>query len=241
MGILDRVSQLARANINDLLDRAEDPEKMLNQILRDMETNIKEARLQVADMIAQQKEIEGDLAHAQKLSSEWGSKAKRAVDAGKDDLAREALRRKRDNDETATIYGSQLDTQRQTVDKLKQQLQALDSKYQSTLSHKDVLIARQRRATAQVKVAQNLSEWSPMDPTADLDRMERKIRGSEARAAALTEMGDESLDAQFRELDYDVDIESELAALKGGQTASAALSESTSDGDDSAALPETTP
>lgn len=241
MGILDRISQLARANINDMLDRAEDPEKMLNQILRDMETNIRQAREQVAAMIAQEKEIEGDLAHARKLSSEWGAKAKRAVDAGKDDLAREALRRKRDNDETSAVYESQLSTQRQTVTKIKQQLQALESKYQSTLSHRDVLIARQRRASAQARVAESLSEFSPMDPTADLDRMERKIRGTEAKAAALTEMGDDSLDAQFRELDYDVDIESELAALKGGSSSAAAIPETTSPDDDADALPATTP
>src|SRR3954453_8729573 len=140
MGILDRISQLTRANVNDLLDRAEDPEKMLNQILRDMETNIREAREQVAAMIAQEKEIEIDLSKSQRLSAEWGEKAKRAVDAGKDDLAREALRRKRDNDETATVYGSQLATQEQAVTKLKQQLQALESKYQTTLSQRDVLI-----------------------------------------------------------------------------------------------------
>lgn len=229
MGIIDRISQLTRANINDMLDRAEDPEKMLNQILRDMESNIRQAREQVASMIAQQKEIEADLATMRKLSTEWGAKAKRAVDAGKDDLAREALRRKRDNDENAIVYESQLATQQQTVTKLKQQLQALESKYQTTLSHRDTLIARQRRAHAQVKVAESLTEFSPMDPTADLDRMERKIRGSEARAAAMAELGDESFDAQFRELDVDGDIEAELALLKAGAPAVDAIAESSSE------------
>ena len=239
MGIIDRISQLARANINDMLDRAEDPEKMLNQILRDMETNIRQAREQVAMMIAQEKEIGIDLAATQKLAGEWGAKARRAVEAGKDDLAREALRRKRDNEENAAVYESQLSTQQQTVAKLKQQLQALETKYQSTMSQRDTLIQRQRRAKAQVKVAESLTEFSPMDPTADLERMERKIRGSEAKAAALTELGDESFDAQFRELDYDIDIEAELAQLKGGSTATAAIPESTSD-DELDAIPETT-
>jgi len=239
MGIIDRISQLARANVNDMLDRAEDPEKMLNQILRDMETNIRQAREQVAAMIAQEKEIGIDLAATRKLGAEWGAKAQRAVDAGKDDLAREALRRKRDNDENAAVYEAQLTTQQQTVAKLKQQLQALESKYQATMGQRDTLIQRQRRAKAQVQVAQSLSEFSPMDPTADLERMERKIRGSEAKAAALTELGDESFDAQFRELDYDIDIESELAQLKGGSTATAAIPESTSD-DELDAIPETT-
>ncbi len=91
MGIVDRITQLLRANVNDMLDRAEDPEKMLDQVLRDMETNIHAARGQVASMIAQEKELGYELADVTNLSAEWQSKASRAVEAGKDDLAREAL------------------------------------------------------------------------------------------------------------------------------------------------------
>lgn len=219
MGIMDRLSTLIRANVNDALDRAEDPVKMIDQILRDMQDNITEGRKQVAAMIAQEKELEGDLGTVRKLASEWQAKAQRAVAAGRDDLAREALRRKRDNDENAVVYEQQLATQQQTVAKLKQQLQQLEAKYQTTLSQRDALIARHRRAAAQQQVAASLSSYSPMDPTADLDRMERKIRGVEARAAATAEIADTSLDAQLRELDYDLDIETELAALKGGEPA----------------------
>ncbi len=214
MGILDRVSQLVRANVNDMLDRAEDPEKMINQILRDMQENIGEARQAVASMIAQEKELEIDLAQTRKLASEWQSKAERAVSAGKDDLAREALRRKKDNEDNASVYQQQLNVQEQAVEKLKQQLGALEAKYQATLSQRDSLITRQRRAEAQKKVAGQLQTFSPMDPSADLERMERKIRSSEAQAAAQIEMHDTSYDAQFRELDYDQGVEDELAALK---------------------------
>jgi len=221
MGILDRVSQLLRANVNDMLDRAEDPEKMINQILRDMQENIGEARQAVASMIAQEKELEIDLAQTRKLATEWQSKAERAVGAGKDDLAREALRRKHDNEENANVYEQQLTVQKQAVDKLKQQLQALEAKYQSTLSQRDSLITRQRRAEAQKKVAGQLQTFSPMDPSADLERMERKIRSSEAQAAAQIEMHDTSFDAQFRELDYDESVEDELAALKASMNPSA--------------------
>jgi phage shock protein A len=154
----------------------------------------------------------------QDLSQEWQTKAQRAVQAGKDDLAREALRRKKDNDESATLYQQQLSTQSQTLDKMKSQLSALESKYQSTLSHRDALIARQRRAKATQRVADTVSTLSPMDPTAELDRIERKIRGSESRAEATIEMHDESLDSQFAELDYDTDVEAELEALKASTT-----------------------
>jgi phage shock protein A len=216
MGIMDRLSRLLRANINDALDRAEDPEKMLDQILRDMQGNIQTAREQVANMIAQEKELEADLREAEKLSGEWQEKARRAVAAGKDDLAREALRRKHDNDTNAKVYGEQFQAQTHMVEKLKTQLRQLEAKYSSTLSHRDSLIARQRRARAAQKVTETMSTFSPMDPTQDLERMERRIRSNEAKALAMSEMADDSFDAQFRELDYDDDVERELEALKAG-------------------------
>ena len=218
MGILDRMSRLVRANINDALDRAEDPEKVLDQFLRDMQGNMTTGRAQVAAMIAQEKELEADLEETRRLSAEWAQKAQRAVDAGKDDLAREALRRKRDNDENARVYADQHRVQEEMVEKLKSQLRQLESKYQTTLSQRDALVARQRRAKAQQQVAQSLTVFSPLDPGNELDRMERRIRSSEAKAAAFTEIGDVGFDAQFRELDVDYDIEAELEALKSGTT-----------------------
>lgn len=233
MGILDRVSRLVRANVNDLVDRAEDPEKMIDQILRDMQSNISTARTQVAAMIAQEKELEADLQETSNLSVEWAEKAKRAVAAGKDDLAREALRRKRDNDENTAVYQQTYDSQKQTVEKLKQQLGLLESKYQTTLSQRDTLVARQRRAKASMQVTEFTSTLSPLDASGELDRMERKIRGNEAKTEALAELGTDSFDAQFRELDYDLDLEKELEALKGGSSVSGELG--TGSTDDSAA------
>lgn len=234
MGILDRMSTLIRANVNDMLDRAEDPEKTITQIIRDMETSIQTARQQVAAMIVQEKELEADVKETSNLSTEWGKKAERAVAAGKDDLAREALRRKKDNDDNARVYREQLSLQEQTVEKLKGQLRQLESKYQATLSQRDALIARQRRAQAQHQVATVASATvlSPLDPTADLERMERRIRQTEAQAAAALEMGsDDSLEAQFRELDVDDDIETELALLKANVAgALPATAESTTSG-----------
>lgn len=223
MGILDRLSRLVRANVNDMIDEAEDPAKMIDQILRDMQGSMTTARAQVASMIAQEKELEADLAETRQLSGEWAAKAQRAVGAGKDDLAREALRRKRDNDQNAAVYDQQLQVQSQAVDKLKDQLRQLEAKYQSTLSHRDALVARQRRAHAQREVAQSLTVLAPLDASSELDRMERKIRGTEAQAMAAIEVGEEGYDAQFRELDQDLDIEDELAALKSGSARVAEL------------------
>jgi phage shock protein A len=239
MGILDRMSRLVRANVNEMLDRAEDPEKMIDQIIRDMQTNITDARRQVASMIAQEKELEADLKESTELASEWGTKAQRAVDAGKDDLAREALRRKRDSDENLAVYEQQHQVQTQTVTKLKQQLSALESKYQTTLSQRDALIARQRRAAATKKVVGQSSAavsslGNGLNASAELDRMESKIRSTESEAAAYQELESESMDAQFRELDYDVDIEKELDALKSGSTSVAGELPSNADSGDSA-------
>jgi phage shock protein A len=200
--------------VNDMLDRAENPELMLDQILRDMEVNIQQARGQVASMIAQEKELQADLKEVRDLSGEWQAKATRAVEASKDDLAREALRRKKDNEESAALYEQQLTAQSQTLQRMKSQLAALESKYQSTLSQRDTLIARQRRAKATQRVADTISTFSPSDPTADLERIERKIRGTEAKAEATIQMQDESLESQFAELEYDSDVEAELDALK---------------------------
>ncbi len=215
MGMMDRLSRLIRANINDLIDSAEDPEKMLNQILRDMESTIAQARKQVQDMIVQQKLLEADRDEARRLAHEWAVKAKRAVDAGKDDLAREALRRKRDNEANAQVYEQQVQTQLQVVAKLREQLRQLEAKYQATLSRRDTLIARHRAARATAQVAETLVTFSPLDPTADLDRMERKIRASEAKAAALVEISVDTVESQFLELE-DPEIEAELAMLKAG-------------------------
>jgi phage shock protein A len=213
-GIMERLTRLIRANVNDLIDQAEDPEKMIDQILREMHENMVMARAQVAAMIAQEKELELDVAETKKLAGEWGSKAERAVTAGKDDLAREALRRKRDNEENSSIYVEQLAAQTQAVAKLKDQLRQLEAKYQATLGSRDALIARQRRARAQRQVAEAIVVATPLDPSSELDRMERKIRSEEAHAAAALEMGDDSYESQFQALEGDSDVEAELEALK---------------------------
>jgi phage shock protein A len=219
-GIMDRLSRLIRANVNDLIDNAEDPEKMIDQILRDMQESITMARAQVAAMIAQEKELELDAAETKKLAAEWGRKAERAVTAGKDDLAREALRRKRDNEENSAIYSEQLGVQSQAVAKLKDQLRQLEAKYQTTLGARDTLIARQRRAKAQRQVAEAVVVFTPLDPSSELDRMERKIRSEEAHAMAALEIGGDSFEAQFQALDSESDVEDELQALKNSLGAS---------------------
>ena len=232
------MTRLVRANINDMLDQAEDPEKMLNELLREMESSIREARVAVANTIAQEKELEADLQDAQREAREWERRAELAVTSSKDDLAREALRRKRDAESIGTVYAQQLTSQQEMVARLKQQLQMLEAKHAEAESKRDVLIARHRATQAQRQITETVSSLPGLDSFSELDRMEKRIRGEEARTAALGELQGEDLDYQFYELDRDDDIESQLAALKSrsgsGEDPLSLESGSTSDGSSSA-------
>lgn len=214
MVILERINNILRANINDLLDRAEDPEKMLDQILRDMEAAIRDAKAQVAEMIAQEKMIRRDMEHSQELADEWTRKAELAVKNGKDELALEALKRKKDHQGHAEVYRQQWEAQKAGVEKLKDELEQLESKYNEARRKKDVLIARRKRAAAQAQVVQMAERLTSIDYGAELDRMERRILQEEARAEATAELAEESIEEQFAALETDEELQQELAALK---------------------------
>lgn len=213
-GILDRVSLLIRSNVNDLLDRSEDPEKTINQIIRDMAEAIQSAESQVAETIAQKNLVEANLETARKHSDQWGSKAELAVKRGSDDLAREALRRRKDYLANAEVYSSQLVSQTEITTKLKSDLLALKSKYEDIVRTREVLIARHKMARAQTQVNKTAKSLSGIDPTSELSRMEDKIRLEEARAKAGAEVAGLSLDNRFAELENDDNVEDDLAALK---------------------------
>ncbi len=216
MGFFDRLSQVIRANINDLLDHAEDPEKMLNQIMRDMEDALRQGQSQVAEQIAQEKMIQFDLDAAKKNAEDWGKKAELAVSKGMDDLAREGLHRQGDYQAQVDIYQKQLDAQHQAVQKLKADLDMLQAKYDDARRNKDLLIARAKRANAQQQIAQASAKISTVDYSSDLARMERRIQEQEARAAAEAEVhgATTSVDDKFKALGTDDAVEQKLAALK---------------------------
>ena len=214
MGILDRTSQILRANINDLLNHAEDPEKMLNQILNDMEDAIRQGQSQVAEQIAQEKMIQADLDTAKQNADAWGKKAELAVSKNADDLAREALHRQSDYAAQADIYQKQLDAQHQAVQKLKSDLAALQSKYEDAQRNKELLITRSKRAAAQQQIASASAKLSSVDYSSDLSHMERRIQEQEARVAAADEVQSTSVDEQFKKLGDDDAVEQKLADLK---------------------------
>lgn len=226
MGVFDRISRLVRANVNDALDNAEDPEKMLEQLIRDMTDEIRQARGQVATMIAQEKELAADKSEADRNASEWQRRAELAVSQNKDDLAREALRRKRDSEENARIYGEQLTAQQTTVTRLKNQLQELDNKLGQMQSKRDALIARSRRAKAQQQVSETISSLPDGNAASEFERFERRIRTTESKAAASAELAELGHDDEFAQLDQDFGVEDELAALKSKRSGGSATTTS---------------
>lgn len=214
--VFDRISNIIRANINDMLDSAEDPEQMLNQIIRDMNDALRQADSDIADQIAQQKLLEGDLDAAKRNQAAWQSKAELAVSKERDDLAREALVRVNDYTEQVAIYEKQLEGQKGAVTELKLKRDQLKSKYESAQRNKANLVARARAAQAKSKMTKMANKGNTADYASELERMERKIREKEARADADAEVAESktTLDDEFDKLGANDQVEAQLAALK---------------------------
>jgi phage shock protein A len=218
MGVMQRISTLLRANINDMLDQAEDPEIMLNQILRDMEGEIQKARGQVADMMAQERLFRDDLGSEKQKSRDMDSRAENYVRQGNDAMAREALKRKADSEANIAVLEQQLNAQSEMVGRLRSQLDALQEKYQQALGNRDAMLARYRRAQAQQQVTRTMSDLDVTDYAGELGRMERRIREREARSMAETELSRDAIGddmgSAFDDSERTMQVERELQAIK---------------------------
>ncbi len=218
MGVLERLSTLIRANINDMLDQAEDPEIMLNQILRDMEGELQRARSQVAEMMAQERIIRDDLQAERDKAQHMEERAMHYVGQGNDTLAKEALKRKSDADANAEVLQQQLTAQSEMVGRLRSQLDALQDKYQQALNNRDALIARHRRVRTQQQMTDTSRNLDVTDYSSDLARMEQRIRMAEARSDAERQLdadaSGQDVDSVFDTTERNARIDDELAALK---------------------------
>ncbi|MEO5953793.1 MAG: PspA/IM30 family protein [Chloroflexia bacterium] len=224
MGILERLSTLIRANINDMLDSAEDPEVMLNQILRDMEGEIGKARKQVTEMMAQEKLYKDDLKAEQDKAGHMEERAMHYVRMENDAMAREALKRKADSDANIAVLHTQLQGQTDMVTRLRGQLDALDDKYKEALNNRDGLLARYRRVEARKQVDNVVRDLDVTDYSSELGRMERRIRMDEARVGASAELdqanGGDDTASKFDSEEHNSSIDADLAALKAKMNAS---------------------
>ena len=205
MGVFSRLGSLIKSNINDLISRAEDPEKMLNQVLLDMQSSLVEAKKQVAVAIADEKRLQKQLETETEKSKEWERKAMVAVRANDDILAREALVRKQEHENIAAQYQSQWMAQKAAVDKLKDALRLLNNKIEEAKRKKNILVARKKRAEAQKTIASTMSGLSDTSAFDTFDRMSAKIDQLEAEAEAGSELAGEltgdSLESKFAQLE----------------------------------------
>lgn len=244
--IFGRIAQLAKANINALLDQAEDPQKMLDQMVRDYKANIQEAEGAVAQTIGNLRMLEDDYNEDVKASQDWGSKALaasrkadefrtagNAADAQKfDNLAKVALQRQITAESEAKSAEPNIAAQNDVVEKLKTGLQQMNGKLTELGNKRNELIARSKTAAAQTQVHDALKSIDIMDPTSEVSRFEEKIRREEAKVRGQNEIAASSLDAQFNSLEdlgEQTEVEARLAALKsGGAPAPAAIKASAS-------------
>jgi phage shock protein A len=206
MGIFSRLKTLVSSNVNDMISKAEKPEKMLNQLLIEMNEQLIESKKAVAMAIADEKKLEREKTNQEAMAQEWERKAMLAVQAGKDDLAKEALLRKQEHDKAAAEYQKQWQSQKTSVDQLKESLRELQNKIEETQRKKNLLIARAKRAEAQQKIQNTISSVSGNRSAFDaFDRMAAKVDQMEAQADASKELDDftsnSSLDKRFAELE----------------------------------------
>ena len=231
--ILGRIGQLVRANVNAMIDSAEDPEKMLDQLVRDFTSNIAEAEEAVAQTVGNLRLLEDDHREAQQAQGEWGSKASAAArkademrTAGNtgeadrfEELAKIALRRQISFENQVKTFESQIQQQTDLTDQLKDGLNKMRVKREELVQKRDELVSRAKMASAQRQVQEAVREVSVMDPTSELNRFEERVRREEAMARGMQEVASSSLEEEFASLedsDTEAEVEARLASLRAG-------------------------
>jgi phage shock protein A len=218
MGIFARLATLIKSNLNDLISRSEDPEKMLNQVVIDMANQLIEAKKQVAVSIADEKRLAKQAEQEAANAAEWERRAMLAIKAGDDNLAKEALNRKKEHETLAVTLKEQWQKQKQAVEQLKTALRLLNNKIEEAKRKKNVLIARKKRAEAQKAIQETMSGISNASAFETFDRMAQKIDQIEAEAEASTEIAEQysgdTLADKFGKLEQTAGADDDLVALK---------------------------
>mgnify|MGYP000848986473 FL=1 len=215
MGIFDRISDIFKANVNDTLDKAEDPEKMLKQMVIEMEESINKTTLAVASSIANEKTLERKLIKARAESADWEQKAMQAINANREDLAKAALQKKAIVDRNVVDLEPIYTSAKTTSDKMRSQLDALRAKLDEARTRQSTLIARSQAAKAQKQIAQSLNGIGS-DAFSKFDKFEGKIEKLEGEAEAFEQLGGSNtkLDDEFKTLSTSAGVDSELLQLK---------------------------
>lgn len=215
MGLLERVSTLIRANLNDLVDKAEDPEKVIKQIVLDMQNQLMQVKTQVAIAVADERLLRKKQLENETKAAEWLKKAEMAVTKKDDELARAALERHRNYKQIAESFVEQVADQQAEVEKLKSALRKLDQKMEEARNKSDMLLARHRRAKANGRAADVRTKMVDGSAVDGYDRMKDKVMRNEAVAEAKTEMlGEPTVEDRFAAMEKEEEIERMLAELK---------------------------
>jgi phage shock protein A len=214
MALLERVSTLVRANLNDLIDRAEEPEKMIKQVILDMQNQLLQVKTQVAIAIADQHLLEKKQKENEDKVAEWMRKAELAVDKKEDDLARASLQRVESYREMSESFAQQITDQKAQVENLKSALRQLEQKLSEAQAKADLLIAQHRRARAVGKASDARLSIGDGSKSAAFDRMKRKVAHSEAMSNAKSEIAGDNIEDRLAALEKEDRIERLLADLK---------------------------
>jgi phage shock protein A len=214
MALLERVRTLIRANLNDLIDKAEDPEKMLKQLMLDMENQLIQVKTQVAVSIADQHMLQKKQAENEQQATDWMRKAELAVDKHEDDLARAALERHHSYTQMAESFKEQAADQKVQVENLKTALHKLEQKLAEAQAKVDLLIAQHRRSRASLKASTAQMTMGDQSKLAAFDRLQQKVVHTEAASEAAAEMVSDNLDDRLRKLEREDQVDKLLAELK---------------------------
>src|SRR5512147_3177130 len=218
MGLFDRLSTLLRSNINDLISRAENPEKMLNQLIVDMKTNLAKAKQQVASAIADEKKLQADAESMKKQAEDWERRAMLAVQEGRDDMAKQALGRYNEHMQGAQQLHETWLKHKAETEALKLSLRQLNDKIEEAKRKKNILVARAKRAEAQQRIQETMSGMSDKSAFESFERMAEKIESMERKAIAAAELQQEfqgdDLMQQFKQLEYKGSSDQQLLELK---------------------------
>jgi phage shock protein A len=219
MALLERVSTLIRANLNDLVDKAEDPEKMIKQVILDMENQLLQVKTQVAISIADEHVLEKKLKEGQENDTQWMRRADMALDQKNDVLARTAVERAMTYRATAESFRQQVEDQKTQVENLKSALVKLQQKLVEAQTKSDMLIAQHRRSRALGKATQAGLNMGDESKTAAFDRMKNKVQHSEATAQATAELMADNVEDQFKAMEKHDEIDRLLEELKAKRKA----------------------
>jgi phage shock protein A len=219
MSIFQKISTLFRSNINDLIARAENPEKMLNQIILDMRDQLARAKREVAAAIADERKLRAQLEDEQKQARDWEKRAMLAVREGRDDLAKQALLRHQEHAERAHSLNQTWQAQAGETEKLKGSLKQLNDRIEEAKRKRNLLIAKQKRAQAQKRIHETMSGLSDSSAFDAFNRMAEKIEESERRSLAAAEVSEalhgDSLEDEFKQLESgDEGMDARLLELK---------------------------